>query len=494
MLGAVRAGSPRRTIVKPSPKPVPPDRANAGEDPIEIGCAKGLFVDHFLIARSHGVRLRLHPPRKTGERLIVSDRPWEDATLNWFSIVREGRRWRMWYEAYDVAGWPTSDDTSFCVAESDDGIRWRKPEWDLHPYRGSPRSNILFRMVGMGAHRSRVHGSCVFLDPGAPREERYKCISQGQFASEGTPPHRVAGMTSPDGIHWKRIPEPICRVFADSQYSAYRDPQTGELFAYGRVAGRFGRAIGSTRGKAFQRFRPFERVLEAGIEDASDVDLYNPAAIPYPGVDGLHLMFPSRFDHRSDTIDIGLAVSRDGVHWTWPDRGTPFVALGPRGDFDSGSLYMGNGACQPTADGWSFYYSGSPLRHGEVELDRLADPANRRVITRAVGIPDRLVSVSSDPGGGRLETRLLSTAGTDLLIYATTSAHGTIRVEMRDAEGHPVPGRRARECRPLHGDLQWRSVRWYPDGGWDTPPIGLVRLVFELRDADLHGFRFVRRG
>ncbi|MDA1052885.1 MAG: hypothetical protein O3C40_20730 [Planctomycetota bacterium] len=208
-----------------------------------IGSNKVMFVDHEFIAKSDGVRLKLHPPRKTGERLVESEHPWESATLNWFSVLRDEDRYRMWYECYDVEGWPTADDTSFCYAESTDGIRWTKPKLGLVSYRGSKENNILFRQIGTGKHRSRVHGSGVFLDPSAPPEARYKCVSQGLFQGIGDRPHYVAGMTSPDGLRWTRVPQPICPVFADSQYSGFWDTQQRRYVIVGRVSGHGQRAL-----------------------------------------------------------------------------------------------------------------------------------------------------------------------------------------------------------------------------------------------------------
>jgi hypothetical protein len=116
-----------------------------------------LFVDASLIERSSGISLRLHPPRKTGEKALQADRPWENATLNWFTVLKDRgvvdrrARFRMWYECYDVSGWPTADDTSFCYAESRDGVHWTKPELGLTEYQGGRGNNILFRQVGSGA-------------------------------------------------------------------------------------------------------------------------------------------------------------------------------------------------------------------------------------------------------------------------------------------------------------------------------------------------------
>ncbi len=292
-----------------------------------IGSQKILFVDDRFIEKMAGAKLKLHPPRKTGERLIESEYPWESATLNWFSVVRDGEKYRMWYECYDMDGWPTPDDTSFCYAESTDGIHWTKPKLGLFSYQGSKDNNILFREIGVDKHRSRVHGSCVFIDPSAPPEARYKCVSQGLFQGIGDRPHYVAGMTSPDGLNWTRYDQPICQVFADSQYSGFWDETQHQYAIFGRVAGRGGRAIGRSISVRFDSFAPLteSRVLEVEVDDPPGCDLYNPACLPYPDSSGAlpdvsqpvppsgrYARNPSGGESRWREVD--LARSRDAVH------------------------------------------------------------------------------------------------------------------------------------------------------------------------------------
>ena len=103
-------------------------------------------------------------------------------------------------------------------------------------------------------------------------------------------------------------------------------------------------------------------------------------------------MFPSLYRHQEGTLDIHLAVSRDGIHWTWPSRGTPSSLSGRPTDFDGGSLYMGQGIVRRGEEELWQYFSGSRLKHDEVELDKLADPRNRRVFSRVVSRLDGFVS------------------------------------------------------------------------------------------------------
>ncbi|MFO1005752.1 MAG: hypothetical protein U0929_07335 [Planctomycetaceae bacterium] len=451
-----------------------------------------LFVDEAFIAEKSAVELKLHPPRKTGEQLIVSEHPWENATLNWFSVLQDGGKFRMWYECYDVEGWPTADDTSLCYAESTNGIHWTKPQLGLVSYQGSTANNILFRQIGDGTYRSRVHGSCVFIDPHAPASERYKCVSQGQFQGIGDRPYYIAGMTSPDGLHWTRLPKPICLVFADSQYSGFWDESKKLYTLFGRTSGRGGRAIGRSVSEGFESFPLLSEpcVLQTESDDPLNCDLYNPACQQYPGVPGVYLMFPSVFHHREDTLDIRLSVSRDGEKWTSPNHTQRFVSLGSVGEFDSGSLYAGNGACQLHGDEMSFFYSGSPLKHEEVDLPQLSDPKNRRVISRAVAKRDRLVSVTPTKSVGHLVTTPIQFKGQRLVVNAATRPGGHVRIGLLDKDGQTIPKHGVADCQSLEGDHLNGTISWV-DGESVSSLAGQdIRLRIELLNADLFSVQF----
>jgi hypothetical protein len=64
------------------------------------GSEKQLFFDDVLVESARGVRLVLNPPRKTGERCLVSDRPWEDFYAGgWNTVLEDAGTFKMWYEA-----------------------------------------------------------------------------------------------------------------------------------------------------------------------------------------------------------------------------------------------------------------------------------------------------------------------------------------------------------------------------------------------------------
>ena len=87
-------------------------------------------------------------------------------------------------------------------------------------------------------------------------------------------------------------------------------------------------------------------------------------------------------------------------------------------------------------------------------------------------------------------TKPLRFAGKELVLNFATSAAGSVRVEIQDEAGTPVPGLSLEQCAPIFGDQLERVVCW--DSGSDLRSLAgrTVRLRFLLEDADLYSFRF----
>jgi len=82
---------------------------------------------------------------RTTEPLIKSDRPWEDFSVAYCNVIKEGDTWRMWYESTDHT-YKTDSDIQLNYATSKDGIHWEKPELGLREYQGCKKNIIV--MVG----------------------------------------------------------------------------------------------------------------------------------------------------------------------------------------------------------------------------------------------------------------------------------------------------------------------------------------------------------
>lgn len=72
----------------------------------------------------------------------------------------------------------------------------------------------------------------------------------------------------------------------------------------------------------------------------------------------------------------------------------------------------------------------------------------------------------------------------------STSAVGSLRVEILDADGKPLPGFALADCPEIYGDEIARAVKWNA-GEDDSKFAGQpIRLRFVMEDADLFSFRF----
>ena len=83
-------------------------------------------------------------------------------------------------------------------------------------------------------------------------------------------------------------------------------------------------------------------------------------------------------------------------------------------------------------------------------------------------------------------------AGSQLNLNFSTSAAGSLQVEIQQQDGSPIPGFTMQDCLPVIGDKIDGAVRWKNDpdlAGLAGQP---VRLKFELLECDLYSFQFDR--
>ena len=112
--------------------------------------------------------------------------------------------------------------------------------------------------------------------------------------------------------------------------------------------------------------------------------------------------------------------------------------------------------------------------------------AVRRVTVR----PHGFASVRAGYHGGELLTKPLTYTGSTLFINYSTSAVGSVSVEVQDMEGRPVEGFAASDMEPLFGDDLDAPIAWKRGGDLSRLNGVPVRLRFVLKDADLFSIRF----
>jgi len=160
---------------------------------IHLGTQKQLFIDEFLIASSRNVTLTMNPPHQIFEPILVADKPWEIQGIGAYNtVLKEGEKFRMWYDALFIGGLPQEGARRLCYAESTDGINWHKPVLGLVEFDGSKENNI----VAPRNPRWSMQGATVFIDERAPEEECYRLWSKLTVTKEDRAKGLESGLCS----------------------------------------------------------------------------------------------------------------------------------------------------------------------------------------------------------------------------------------------------------------------------------------------------------
>jgi hypothetical protein len=346
---------------------------------LEIGTEKQLLFDDSLFAEKTGFSTTMNPAVRDPQPVLVPEKPWELNRIWWQSTIVQDPDGtiRLWYNSFDA-----SDKRHLCLAESTDGVTFIRPELGAIEFGGNRQNNIVF------SDFKRPQFGGVFIDPKAPGAKRYKLIVGADALNKtpGTPQYQGIRLAySPDGIHWKMdATQRIIPWYTDTQSIAFYDDRIDRYVLYVRynvgqwydhnnaVGGQFKyRAVGRSESDDLTNFPPPENVLETTPEEYQReggyfgrTDLYNPPFVK--PTKQTYLMFPSRIHGYgfAEKMDVGLAVSRDGIAWSlFPET---FLRLGFTDDFDSERIYF-----LPTADAkpidrgnevW-LYYTGFDLDH-----------------------------------------------------------------------------------------------------------------------------------
>jgi len=466
-------------------------RAAVVAEPIDIGSRLELFVDEFLIESMKDSRLKLHHPQ-CSEVTFTFDQPWEGPQSGYVTILRDGDEYRMYYRG---GGDLVREHT--CLAIGSDGLTWTRPNLGLFPFEGIKDNNIVW--TGPNKAYSESHNFSPFIDtnPACKREERYKAVAVTRIFP--TPDERknvLIGFVSPDGIHWKKAREEplITEGGFDSHNTMFWDEQLGKYVCYSRVGHRGKRSVHRTTSENFLDWTD-PVVLDFG--DTEPEHFYTNGIVPYFRAPHIYLGFPMRFVPSKERNTVGfeqretdglsdavLISSRDGMHW---DR--TFMEAFIRPGLDP--LNWG-GAHNNQTPAWGIVPVDEHsiavywLEHEDNYPRCKTTPRLRRGLVRT----DGFISVNAPHAGGEMVTRPLVFAGKQLVINFSTSAVGSVQVEIQDAAGRPIPGFTLADSEPFWGDEIERIVNFA--GGPDVSRLAgqPVRLRFVMRDADLYSIRF----
>jgi hypothetical protein len=442
-----------------------------------------LFADDVDLAAQARLTRHTHAAERLPAPVIVADRPWEGGRVYIYgSVVRDAATggFRMWYG---------SSNGGVLYATSNDGLHWTKPDFDVFPYQGHPTNRVWIHSAGASV-----------LDDSADPEpsHRYKMIvalSRAQRRDGG-----FRGLYSADGIHWHEYPQYPLIPFGTEMGDLIRDPASGRYFAYVRPywvalhprSVREKRIGAVTTSADMLHWSPLRLTLTPdAIDDAwvrgpdQRTEFYAMNGFPYGrsylGVEPRFLIqrliaHPGREQSSVDgPLEGQLIVSRDGLDWHRLADREPVIPSGT--DFDRSIMNVATAPVIAEDKVW-LYYTGINTTHGGPV------PPKRIAVCLARWRLDGLVSLDAGDEEGFAETVPIAGRTGELEVNADERG-GSLRVEVLDEAGRPLPGYGREEGIALEGGSVRQPVKWRGHSALPPPP---YRLRFIARHAALYSY------
>ncbi len=466
---------------------------------------------------SEGLRQVLNPPAVLEEPVLWGASPADASGASIYgSVIREGGRFRMWYQAWPE-DWDGEDVVAVACAESEDGLNWRRPDYGLIDCGGS-RHNHLTDLP--------FHSPTIFIDPHAAPEARYRALGYtapkklGERYSHQVSRPGYYSAHSADGIHWQLEGADPLWPHSDVITAAW-DPQADcariALKISGRAAGMYRRRFFGAEWAAGQATAPVSTLIPDEHDDTNarargfhTADYYGVGLMP---TQGPTIGFLWNFRHQTPlghhpplmayygwtgTVDLSVVyqLERGGRWFHLPGRPDWLRALDAP-SWARGALYTSSSPVEVGEETW-LYFTGTKDRHGwcghEVDYNAyikaaaaqggfarigLAKWRRHRIMGYQAVLLERLHLTPRPAAQSRLALNVLTRPG------------GSVRVGLAKTDGQPLPGYEMEKSIPIAGDHLEAQVRWQGDPALPRLVIGeeLVAQV-ELRDAVLYAFDF----
>jgi hypothetical protein len=455
---------------------VPAQDRTAGDKLVrDLGTRRELFVDRFLIDRLENMTLRLHSPAKV-------PRAQSPLVGSYATVIKDGELFRAVYRGNDPSymggGYDGNPGEMTCYAESRDGHEWIHPQLGLVEINGTRQNNVILRASPFS------HNFSPFLDdrPEVPADQRFKAtaglsdraVRRAQQVTAGEAAGIEGGLytfVSPDCIHWRQLSqEPAITMpeFAfDSQNVSFWSPVENQYVCYFRSWKGGLRAISRVTSPDFVTWTdPVARPANLPGEH-----LYTSQTHPYFRAPHIYISLPTRFhQERGESTDILFMTAREGGPY---DRTFREALIRPGLDparWGNRSNYVALNVVPTDPTEMSIYQVGS----------------GDRLVMRT----DGFASVQAGADIGELVTVPLRFAGKELVVNYSTSAGGSLRVEIADESGQPIPDFTLADSRSLIGDAIEQPVSWTRGGDVSSLAGKTVRLKFVMQDADLFAIQF----
>ena len=478
------------------------------DEPIDVGSRRELFVDDYLIDSMNKVELKVHEPVRR-EIAMTFDKPWEGCGGGYVTVFQDGDKYRMYYHAWQIPGNGSPYPAHPLVigyAESDDGIRWTRPNLGLFEFGGSKDNNIVLNDV----KGTECHDLSPFVDrnPKVTPEGKYKAVGYAPY-------HKPSGLwafQSPDGIHWTPMQDgPVYTQGAfDTQNIAYWSEREGRYVLYYRVFVDGVRHIERAVSDDFVHWTR-EGLLDFGDGGPTPGEQFYVNQIkPYYRAPHILIGFPARYcDHglTASTYELPEPEFRKQRFATSPRYGTAVtdsILITSRDGKKfrrAGDVFLRPGL--RTRYNWS--YGDNYIAWHVVETAPTDDDCPRELslyateayftqnfsrLRRYTLRIDGFVSAHAKHDGGELITKPLTFQGKRLSLNFATSAPGYVKVELLDAAGKPIPGFTEADADILYGDSLDRTASW--KGNRDVSPLAgkPIRMRLVLDEADVYSWKF----
>ncbi len=480
-------------------------------DVIPIDRGRQLFVDDFLIQETTLTRSWHQPQYYEGNPVIKPDTKWENAGTGAFAAPFSGGAWydphdktfKMWYTCGFLR--------NTCYATSTDGIHWTKPKLDV-----VPGTNIVIDHVkeltptgdpALWAQKQRrpIDTNSVWIDYKDDPERRYKIFYTSWLKDSEVKSWHLYCRYSRDGIHWS--PEPVAMSGAlgdhtNAHYDPFRDKWVIHVRYRDKLRGRARAYVeDSDPAQATERAkRGAERLVPWLASDKLDPHNPNPKYSEIPpqlyhfdtiAYESLLLGYFSIWqgpeneiceeNHIQKRNEVLLGYSRDGFHYSRPDRRPFFRATEKPGAWNWGNVQSASGGTIVVGDKLYLYFSARAVPFENPQYD----------INASTGLAflrrDGFASMNSLGDEGTLITRLVRFRGKYLFVNAR-SPQGELRAEVLDANGAVVQPFTRDRCEPVMADRTLQKITW--KGATDLSELAgkPVRFKFYLRLGELYSF------
>lgn len=413
-------------------------------------------------------------------------------TAHYITVIKDhdeqGDLYRAYWRGFDrgFKGPHESGDGGELVqyGESRDGHEWSFPKLGLYEVEGTLENNVILARMP-----SLLHNFSPFLDsrPNIPEEERFKALAghpgPGDKRGKAKSGMGLFAFYSGDGIHWTNQGEVIpyrdeWRHAFDSQNVAFWSQAESQYVCYFRTwttPGRL-RSISRTTSKDFRSWTP---PVEMNPNRTGE-HLYTNQTHPYFRAPHIYIALPTRYipgrgdpsasqDHNNAT-DVLLMTSRAGT--TQYDRtfGDAFIRPG----------------LDPVAWTNRFNYVAlNVVPTSSTEMSIYHRSGDRYTLRT-----DGFASIHAGSRPGHMLTHPIKFDGDSLHLNLSTSAAGSLRVEIQTAEGKPIPDFALDNCQPVYGDAIDHQVSWKGDPSLTALAGQPIRLHFELQECDLYALQF----